>query len=128
MDQRKEESLFERLGGTQGISALVDDIVDAHMVNPAIQARFLPSKDDPEHFAAVKQHLCNFLAAGTGGPVEYKGKDMPAAHRGMNINEAEYLHTLDDILFALDKHNIDTQTRNEVLAIAYSLKDQIIGV
>ena len=30
--------LFERLGGTAGITAIVDDVVDAHMNNPSISA------------------------------------------------------------------------------------------
>ena len=44
----------------------------------------------------------------------------------MNVSNAEYLHVLDDILSALYKNNIDQQARNEVLAISYSLKDQIV--
>lgn len=122
------KSLYERLGGAEGIAVLVDDIVDAHMENPAINARYIPSKDDPEHFAQLKKHLRDFLGAGTGGPETYSGMDMPAAHRGMNINEGEYMHVLDDILKALDKNNIDPQTRSEVLSIAYSLKGDIIGL
>ncbi len=51
---------------------------------------------------------------------------MPAAHRGMNVSEAEYLHTIDDIMASLDKNNIDATSKNEVLAIIYSLKEQIV--
>ncbi len=36
--------LFERLGGTTGITSIVEDAVEAHMNNPAISARFLPYK------------------------------------------------------------------------------------
>jgi hemoglobin len=35
---------------------------------------------------------------------------------------------IDDILSALDKNKIDEQSRKDVLAIAYSLKEQIIHV
>ena len=128
METTTQKSLYERLGGSEGIAVLVDDIIEAHMVNPAIKARYLPSKDDPVHFEQLKKHLRDFLGAGTGGPETYSGMDMPAAHRGMNINEGEYMHVLDDILSALDKNNIDGQTRNEVLAIGYSLKGDIIGL
>ena len=51
---------------------------------------------------------------------------MTEAHRGMNISAGEYMAGLDDIMSTLDKHGIDEQTRKDVLAIAYSLKDQII--
>jgi len=116
-------TLYERLGGVKGITAIVDDIVEAHMSNPGVKARFLPLKDDPKHFAEVRH-----LAAGSGGPEQYTGKDMLSAHRGMNISEEEYMKVIDDILHALDKNKIDDQTRKDVLAIAYSLKDQMIRV
>ena len=123
-----EQSLYERLGGIEGITSIVDDIVDNHMSNPAVNARFLPLKDNPEHFAEVRQHLINFLAAGSGGPQEYTGKDMLPSHKGMNISQGEYMHAIDDIMKALTKHNIDEQTQKDVLAIVYSLKGDIVGV
>lgn len=119
-------SLYERLGRSKGIAALVDDIVAAHMANPTIKARFLPYAEDPERLATIKGHLCKFLEAGSGGPAEYTGRSMPDTHRGMNINEAEYVAAVDDILEVLGKHGIDEQTQNDVLAIAYSLKGDIM--
>jgi hemoglobin len=123
-----ENSLYERLGGTNGITAIVDEVVEAHMTNPAIKARFLPLKNDSEHFTEVRQHLINFFVMGSGGPQLYTGKDMHSAHTGMNISQGEYMCVIDDILAALDKKNIDEQSRKDVLAILYSLKDQMIGI
>lgn len=128
METTTQKSLYERLGSIEGITAIVDDIVENHMSNPAVNARFLPLKDNPEHFAEVRQHLINFLAAGSGGPQEYKGMDMLSSHKGMNISQGEYMHVIDDIMKALNKHNIDEQTQKDVLAIAYSLKGDIAGV
>jgi hemoglobin len=53
---------------------------------------------------------------------------MRDAHRGMNINEAEFVATLDDILLVLRKHGVDEATQKDVLAIAYSLKNEIVHV
>lgn len=122
------KSLYERLGGAPGIAALVDDIVEAHMHNPAIKARMLPYLERPEHLAGVKRHIRDFFGAGSGGPEQYSGRDMTAAHRGMNINTEEYFAAVDDIMAALEKHAIDEETRKDVLAIAYSLKGAIIRV
>lgn len=119
-------SLYERLGAAPGIETLVDDMVEAHMRNPAIQARFLPYRADPPRLAELKQHLCHFLGTGSGGPQTYQGRSMPEAHRGMNISETEYMAAIDDILAILDRHAIDEQTRKDVLAIAYSLKGEIV--
>jgi hemoglobin len=120
--------LFERLGGSSGINTLVEDIVALHMENPTIRARFRPYLDTPEKLAITKKHLCAFLEAGSGGGAQYCGRTMPDAHRGMNISEVEYMAALDDILAALKKNEIDEQTQKDVLAIAYSLKGEIIHV
>jgi hemoglobin len=123
-----EASLFQRLGGSPGIKAIVDDIVARHMENPVIQARFRPYLDTPEKIDAVKKHTCAFLEAGSGGTAQYTGRSMKAAHRGMNISEAEFMAALDDILAALEKRGVDEQSRNDVLAISYSLKADILHV
>jgi hemoglobin len=120
------KSLYERLGGADGIEKIVDDIVEAHSNNPAIAKRYIFMMEDPERMAKVKKHTRQFFGAGTGGPETYEGLDMPAAHKGMNISETEFLHVVDDILLALDKNYIDAASRSEVLAIAYSLKEQIV--
>ena len=121
------KSLFERLGGTKGITAIVDDVIENHMNNTTINARFIPYKDEPERFAKIRQHTIDFFSAGGGGPVQYTGRDMPTTHRGMNINAAEYMAVVDDIMAVLDKHKIDDASKNDVLAILWSLKGMIIA-
>jgi len=126
METTTQTSLYERLGGKEGISKLVDDIVDRHMENPAIATRFLPYRERPEELAVIKEHLCEFFGMGSGGPETYTGKEMPEAHRGMNISEEEYMHATDDIMLILDRHGMDENTKGEVLAIVWSLKEQIM--
>lgn len=119
--------LFERLGGTAGITALVDAVVEAHMNNLAINSRFLPYKEQPEKLAMIKQHTIDFFSSGTGGSVTYSGRDMVTTHKGMNISPGEYMHVVDDILNVLDKHRVDDESKKDVLAILWSLKGMIIA-
>ena len=114
--------LYERLGGAAGIARLMDDIMAAHLRNPVVGPRFR-NIADLDH---AKQMACDFFCAGAGGPEKYSGKDMRAAHRGMNINGDEYVAVMDDILCVLGKHDIDEATKKDVLAILYSLKDDIV--
>lgn len=122
-----KSSLFERLGAEDGITMIVDDVIQAHMNNPAIQARFLPYKDQPERIAAIRQHTIEFFSAGSGAQVPYAGRDMQTTHKGMNISPAEYMYVVDDIMMVLDKHKIDGESKKDVLAILWSLKGMIIA-
>ena len=117
-------TLYQRLGEAQGIARLVDDVMAAHLANPLIKARFENIKD----MERTKRMAREFFGAGSGGPAPYTGKDMLAAHKGMNISEQEYTAATDDILGAMDKHKFDEETKNDVAAILGSLKGNIIRV
>ncbi len=118
--------LYERLGGVEGITLIVDDVIEAHMNNPEIKEIFIPYKEQPERLASIRQHTIDFFCAGSGGQVEYKGRDMPSTHKGMNINAQQYMCVMDDILSVLDEHEIDEESKKDVLAILWSLKNSIM--
>ena len=117
-------TLYERLGGAEGIARLVDDAVDAHLNNPKVKTRFENTKDI-EH---AKKMSREFFSAGAGGPETYTGRDMLTTHKGMNISEQEYVAVMDDILGAMDKNKLGADEKKDVLAILYSLKGDIIRV
>ena len=117
-------TLYQRLGGAEGIARVVDDVVAAHLGNPIVKTRFENVKD-LDH---LKQMARGFFSAGSGGPETYTGKDMLTAHKGMNISEQEYLAVMDDIVGAMDKNGLDDDAKKDVIAILYSLKGEIIRV
>lgn len=121
-------TLYERLGASAGIRKIVDAMVDAHLENPVIKARFLPYLEVPERVEEIKRQICNYFAAKADGPGAYDGRSMVEAHRGMNINEAEYMAAMDDILGVLASLGHSADTRNEVAAMLYGLKDEVIRV
>jgi hemoglobin len=121
MDAR---SLYSRLGGAEGIRQIVDDIITAHLNNPVVSERFRKAGD----IGRLKTKAWEFFCAGAGGPETYTGKDMIAAHKGMNITEEEYEAVTNDILSALAKNRIDDATACDVTAILTSLKGQVVGV
>jgi len=122
------KSLFERLGGSSGIERIVEVVASRHLENPAIRARFRPYLEQPGALEKLKLQLSHFLELGSGGPQRYTGRDMKSAHAGMNISPAEYMAALDDIVAALVTAGVDDQTHKDVLAIAWSLKGDIVHV
>jgi hemoglobin len=116
-------SLYERLGGSHGIRAIAKDLVALHRSNPRIAPRFAASD-----VAKVEYAAATFFITGSGGPAVYQGKDMRSAHRGMNIDAAEFLAVLDDALEALSRNGIGQREREEVLFILYGMKGDILHV
>jgi hemoglobin len=117
-------TLYQRLGGANGIAGLVDDVMAAHLANPVVKTRFENIKD----LDRAKKMAREFFSAGSGGPEAYTGKDMLAAHKGMNISEQEYMAAMDDIVGAMEKHKLSEDTKKDVIGILYSLKGSIIRV
>lgn len=116
-------SLYERLGGTEGITKIANDVIDNHIANKTIATRFTDSD-----VASLKNAAATFFITGTGGPEVYKGKDLLAAHQGMNISAAEFMAVLDDALAALDKNKIGQREQEEVLFALYSMRSQVVLV
>ncbi|OZA23154.1 MAG: group 1 truncated hemoglobin [Hydrogenophilales bacterium 17-64-11] len=119
--QQDTATLYERLGSRPGIEAIVEDIWNNHVSNPLVNKRYANS--DP---ATVKRLVTEMCCAGFGGPETYTGRDMLATHKGMNINDTEFVAVCDDVLKALDKHNVGKRERDEILCILYSLKGDIV--
>lgn len=117
------ESLYSRLGGSEGITNIASDLVDIHVANKMIATRFASSD-----LAKLKNSAATFFIAGTGGPSVYEGKDMLSAHKGMNISAAEFMAVLDDALEALQKNGIGQREQEEVLFVLYSMRRDIVLV
>jgi len=114
-------SLYERLGSTEGITKITSDLVDNHLANARIATRFADSG-----IPAIKNAAATFFIAGTGGENVYKGKDMLAAHKGMNISATEFMAVLDDSLAALEKNNIAQREQEEMLYVLYSMRSMVM--
>lgn len=116
-------SLYDRLGRRDGITRITRTLIANHMANPLVNKRYGATDLDK-----VERRVIEFFCAGAGGPEPYTGKDMLATHKGMNISEQEFVAVIDDAMAALEAHGIDPATRNEVLGILWSLKEQVIRV
>lgn len=128
VEQLSTVSLYERLGGSAGIRRIVDGMVDAHLHNSAIKPRFTPYLDQPDRVEKIKQHYCTLLEEQSNGPGAYDGRNMVETHRGMNIDETEYMAAMDDILETMKSLGHAEDTRKEIAAMLYALKDDIIHV
>ncbi|MBL4748089.1 MAG: group 1 truncated hemoglobin [Magnetovibrio sp.] len=117
----EQKTLYERLGGFDGIRKISEDVWTEHTSNPAVKARYLDS--DAEE---VTRLVTEFVCWGTGGPQEYTGKDMKEAHRTMNINATEFMAVVDDISTALKKNDVGAQETSELLGLLFSLKDEVM--
>ncbi|HLP92524.1 MAG TPA: group 1 truncated hemoglobin [Saprospiraceae bacterium] len=119
-------NLYERLGGINAITAVVDQFLANVVADNAINARFAATVADPFRTQLLRNNLIDQICAGSGGPCQYKGKTMLEAHQGMLITEAEFNALVGDLVAALDQFNVPTQEKNDLLAILGPMKTDIV--
>jgi hemoglobin len=119
-----QKSLYERLGGYDGITAFANDLL------PRLQAdsqlgRFWQNRGD-DGIAREKQLLIDYLCASAGGPMYYTGPDMKTSHRGMKISESDWAIFLQHAGATMETLQLPKQECNEIVAFVLSLKADIV--
>ena len=120
------KSLYERLGGYEGISGFAEDLLP-RLQGDAVLGRFWQNRGD-DGIAREKQLLIGYLCANAGGPLLYIGRDMRLSHKGMKISESDwdtFLGHAGDTIKAL---GVPEKEADDVVAFVLSLKDDIVEV
>jgi hemoglobin len=126
-NEKKEASLYDRLGKVEAISAVVDQFLANVAADNEINARFGATVADNDRLMALRSNLIDQICQGTGGPCTYTGKTMAAAHAGMNITTAEFNALAGDLVEALDHFSVPEKEKNELLAILGPMQADIVG-
>jgi hemoglobin len=117
-----DRSLYDRLGGKDAITAVVDDFVNTAATDDRIK-HFFTNSDA----AALKQKLVDQICEAAGGPCKYTGKDMRTAHTGMKITEEDFGALVEDLVQSLDKFKVGEQEKQELLTALGGMKGDIVG-
>jgi hemoglobin len=115
--------LYDRLGGKDAITAVVDEFVNTAAANPAFGERFKNT-----NAADLKAKLVDQICEVSGGPCKYTGKSMKEAHTGMKITEEEFNALVGDLVKALDKFNVKPADKDELLKALGGMKGDIVGI
>jgi hemoglobin len=117
-------TLYKRLGGYDAIAAVTDDFI-GRLANDHQLSRFLVglSADSKKR---LRQLVVDQLCEATGGPCFYIGRTMKASHAGLGITEADWQATVKHLVATLDKFKVPEKEKSELLAIASSLRGDIV--
>ena len=127
-------SLYDRLGGVNAVSAVVDQFIGNVAANPKMVRTFAPLLADvtkngasSARLIALRTNLIDQIGQASGGPQTCKGKDMVTAHKGMKITEDEFNSLVNDLVMALNKFKVPATEQGELLGVLGGLKGMIVG-
>jgi hemoglobin len=118
---RAEDALFADMGGQAGIDRIVDASVDNYLADDRIKAIFDESNIDRLR-AEFKVQFCQVA----GGPCDYKGHDMIAAHKGLHLTNADFNAVVEDLQDAMDKVGVPFAVQSHFLARLAPMQHQVV--
>ena len=121
--------LYNRVG-EQKLRAVVNDTVDMSAKDPKVAldraGQAAGWSATPQNVADFKRGLFQFVAAATGGPQEYRGKDMVTAHKGMNITNEQFDAMMSHLKMAMDKNGVPTDAQRELTQVFNGTRSAIV--
>jgi hemoglobin len=118
------DSLYKRLGGYDAIAAVTDDFIGRMAADKELSVFFVNRSADV--LKRTRQLVVDQLCMATGGPCQYIGRDMKTVHAGMGITEAHWNAAVQHLVATLAKFKVPDREQKELLAIASSLKNDVV--
>ena len=116
-------SLYERLGGLEAITAVVDSFVARCASDDTINKKF-GRTDVPR----LKKMLVDEVCEATGGPCTYTGRGMEETHDGMQVTAGEFDALVEDLVATLDEFDVPKAEQEELLGLLGPMRGDIVEV
>jgi hemoglobin len=118
-----ERSLYDRLGGVDAITAVVDAFDDRAAKDDRINQKFARTNLD-----RLAQEFVDQLCQDTGGPCTYTGLSMKKSHTNMGVTSGEWDAFMEDLVATLDEFNVGKAEQEELLSGLTPMRADIVEV
>jgi len=118
-----DRSLYDRLGGTDAITAVVRAVVDRQLKDDRLNRKFARTNRD----RLIKEFVDQICQA-TGGPCKYTGRNMTETHHNMGVTNGEFQAFVEDVVAVLNDFKVGATEQDELLNILAPLREEIVEV
>jgi hemoglobin len=116
-------SLYERLGGLEAITSVVDSFVARCADDNRINSKF-----ERTDVTRLKKMLVDQVCEATGGPCSYTGRDMRQTHDGMAVTAGEFDALVEDLVLTLGEFDVPRAEQTELLGLLAPMRGDIVEV
>ncbi|MGB9987807.1 group I truncated hemoglobin [Salarchaeum japonicum] len=115
------QTIYADIGGRDAVEAVVSDFYDRMFADDELTPYF-EGVDKQALFA----HQVQFISAVAGGPIEYDGEDMDAAHTDMGITHEAFDRTAENLEAALRENDVPDEHIEAILDEVEALRDPVV--
>jgi hemoglobin len=120
-ERQRAKPLYERLGGRAALEPVVRDIIELHFTEEITKP--LCRGVDKEKLIG---HVIDWLGRASGGPEQYKGRDMVSAHAHLHMTDVHFMAAGEQILRVLTKYGVPEPEKQEVLCAIVAHHDDVV--
>jgi hemoglobin len=114
-------SIYDSIGGAPAVQAAVEDFYDRVLADPSLAPFFVDTD-----LGRLKSHQRSFIAAAIGGSEIYAGRDMAAAHAGLNITDADFDAVVGHLVETLTGLGVPAETIGQIGGALAPLRRDIV--
>lgn len=119
-----EQTLYERLGGYDAISAVVNNHLP-RLMSDSLLGRFWENRGE-DGINREKQLSIDYLCANAGGPLLYTDRDNKTSHKGMGVTADDWNSFMGHLRATLDAFQLPEQEYSDVVGFIESTKADIV--
>jgi hemoglobin len=116
-------SLYQQLGGKEAIVAVVDEFYNRVVADERLAGMF-----GGLDMVRQRKHLAAFLAMAFGGPNEYQGRAIRAAHQGLGITGEQFGAVAGHLQATLVFFGVPGELIDTVIGTVAGLQGDVVGL
>jgi len=120
----EQQSLYERLGGYDTISEIIDEFLKKMFADPQVGKYFIGMGTDTREQLRQKNKL--LMCKSTGGPCKIINREMKLAHAGLGVTDSDWQVTVSHLAGTLESLKVGEQEQRELLLMISRLKEYIV--
>ncbi len=123
-DDAKPQTLYERLGGYNMISDIIDEFLVKMWTDPQVGRYFVGMGTDTREQLRQKNKL--LMCRNTGGPCKIINRNMKVSHAGLGITDSDWNVAVTHLSNTLKDLNVGKQEQQDLLHLIVGLKKYIV--
>jgi hemoglobin len=118
----EQASLYQQLGGKEAITAVVEEFYRRVVADERLAAMFAGLDMERQ-----RRHLGAFLGMALGGPNEYRGRGLRAAHQGLGITMEQFGAVAGHLQATLVAFRVPEELIATVIGAVAGLQGDVVG-
>lgn len=120
----QQATLYERLGGYDAISAVVDEFLERVWDDPTVGRFFIGMGTDTRN--QLRQKNKNLLCFNTGGPCKKINRPLNVTHKGLGITDQEFDIVVNHLDRTLEDFKVPKKEHQEVMTKVGKLRSYVV--